>query len=105
MATASKSVRLLKRGVARIPDEDADVSYLEQPEFEDRLDEYRRGLFNFIGVRAWADVEVGGVRQRITSGGLWSIEDDSDADYLVDVEKEQAAELDDILRELGCPVE
>lgn len=86
-----------------IPDENPDPSYLEQEGFEDRLKEYRRGDFNFVGVRAEADVEMGGVNQKLTSGGLWGIEDDSGDEYLRnDVGKEEYLSLVDILEEIGA---
>jgi hypothetical protein len=85
-----------------VADEDPDTSYLDQPEFEDRKKAYERGDFNFVGVRAVAEVEIGGVIQEITSGGLWGIESDSGEEYFRDeVGKEEYNELADILNEMG----
>jgi hypothetical protein len=39
--------------------------------------------------------------QRITSGGLWGIESDSDAAYLKEIEQEQLSELRDQLHAIG----
>lgn len=86
-----------------IPDEDPDTSYLEQDEFDDRLKAYKRGEFNFVGVRAEAQVEIGGITQTITSAGLWGIEDDSGDDYLRnDVGKDEYGVLVEILEGIGA---
>ena len=69
--------------------------------FADRLAEYRRNEFYFVGVRAVAEIEINGIRQTISSGGLWGIESDSDEAYLQEVYAEQREELDAMLVELG----
>lgn len=100
------------------PDTDPDISWLEpdagryadcDPEerarYErqdaERLAALSRGDWGFIGIRAEAVVYVNGVRQHITSGGLWGIEDDSSRDYLRSVGQEQADELARILGSMG----
>ena len=84
-----------------LPDEDPDTSYLDQKGFEDRLTQFKRGHFNFVGVRAEAEVEIAGVVQEITSGGLWGIESDSEASYFREVGKEEYSQLKDVLAEMG----
>ncbi len=60
----------------------------------DRMEKLSRGDFCFIGIRAEAEVQMpSGIVQRITSGGLWGIESDSDKDYLETVQTEELAEL------------
>ena len=59
------------------------------------------GRFEFIGVRACADITIGDTRQPIYSGGLWGIESDSEASYLKEVESEELASLRETLYELG----
>lgn len=65
----------------------------------------QRGLTNgswyFLGLRATAEVVIGGVSQKITSGGLWGIESDSGADYLREIGTEQLTELAEVLEEMG----
>jgi hypothetical protein len=70
-----------------------------------------RGLVNgdycFIGITAEARVLIPAqpqghsIAQTITSGGLWGIESDSDADYLTGIEKEQTDELREQLHAVG----
>jgi|SRR6185312_6164451 len=66
----------------------------------------------YIGIRADAEIALApshapgmnpftGPLQTITSGGLWGIESDSDADYLKSVEDEQLAELRNQLHAIG----
>lgn len=90
------------------PDGAADTSYLEQVGFEDRLQQYRNGSFGFMGVRAEVFIKIphgeGYISQRITSPGLWSIEDDSDPSYLGEVFKEETEVLIGMLNELGFEV-
>lgn len=84
-----------------IADQNPDISYLEQEGFEDRLKQFERGDFNFVGVRAVAEVEVGGTIQEITSAGLWGIESDSGDEYFRSVGKEEYAQLKEILTSMG----
>lgn len=86
-----------------LPDEDADDSYLDQDEFEDRREAYRRGDFAFVGVRAEAEVVLGGIIQTLHSGGLWGIESDSGEGYITDVAGEEWTELRKILTDIGVP--
>ena len=88
-----------------IPDDCPDTSYLEQEGFEDRLEEFRQGAFDFIGVRAVVEVPIpygkDRILTRIESPGLWGIESDSGEDYLQSVFEEESAILADMLTELG----
>ena len=94
------SVKLIHIETDIIPDEYPDISYLEQEDFKDRLEEYEAGHFNFIGIRARSEIEVNGVLQTITSSGLWGIEDDSSEEYINEIRQEQIEELKEILEEL-----
>jgi len=82
-------------------DDTPDVSYLDQEEFADRRDDYRRGDFHFIGIDARAELIVDHVTQEIVSGGLWGIESDSGEDHLREIAGEELASLASILRTLG----
>ena len=82
-------------------DEDPDPSYLDQDEFEDRKEEFERGDFSFVGVRAEADVVIEGVVQTLTSAGLWGIESDSGEEYIEDTALEEYDGLRDILKAVG----
>lgn len=92
-----------------IPDSSPDPSYLEQEGFEDRLAEYRRGEFGYVGVRASVEVQIpnrnlGYYVQRFESPGLWGIESDSGEDYFNEVFIEEEAILADMLEALGVKV-
>ena len=96
---ARKTITTIK--VERLHDDDADASYLSQPEFEDRAEQFKRGVFNFIGIRAKAEIVIGNTCQTITSGGLWGIEDDSEESYLATVESDEITDLCNQLSALG----
>ena len=91
-----------------IPDESPDTSYLEQEGFEDRLAEYQRGEFGFLGVRAVVIVPIPHGRDvidhKFESPGLWGIESDSEQSYLEEVFEEEKGVLKDLLQELNVEV-
>jgi hypothetical protein len=91
-----------------VPDPHPNTSFLEQEGFENRLEEFQRGGFNFVAVRAAVDLRIphgmGYIRHRIESPGLWGIESDSGEDYLDSVFQEESATLADMLAELGVKV-
>ena len=103
------SKRILAVTIKRIVDNYADASYLEQENekgellFGTRLQEYHRGEFDFIGIRAEAEYVIGftGSLQRVTSGGLWGIESDSDRAYMESIEAEELSDLKTQLLALG----
>ena len=82
-------------------DSDPDTSYLDEPNFLERLESYRSGSWTFVGVTAVALIRTGDVTQRVTSGGLWGIESDSGSDYLESVGAGELDSLVEILRGLG----
>lgn len=105
---------MLKAKIERVwvevlPDTDPDTSYLYQadPDFSERRELYERGGFDFVGVRACAELrfetEQGGwiIGPTITTPGLWGIESDSGEDYLQEVGAEEADQLPDMLQALG----
>jgi len=85
-----------------MPDQDPDTSYLDQEGFEDRKRAFEKGDFGFVGVMAVAEVEVGGVMQEITSGGIWGIESDSGTKYFRSVGKEEYDALKGVLRDMNA---
>ena len=59
-----------------------------------RMEGYNSGQWSMIGVVAKAEiVSPNGIIQTIRSGGLWGVESDSGADNLLEIAKEQLAEL------------
>ena len=90
-----------------MPDEDPDTSHFDSgdPEYkdqdEDRREQYERGDFSFVGVRAEAEVVIEGVVQTLTSGALWGIESDSGEEYIEGVALEEYDGLRDILKAVG----
>lgn len=65
-------------------DDDPDLSYLQQPDFEHRLIGYMAGNFHHIGVRAKAIVTFHGDNWTadILSPGVWCIESDAPEGHL-----------------------
>ena len=91
-----------------VPDDCPDTSYLEQEGFEDRMEQYRQGGFDYVGVRAVVELPIpygkDRILTRIESPGLWGIESDSGEDYLDSVFQEESNILADMLAELGVKV-
>lgn len=87
-----------------VPDPDPDTSYLEQDGWEDRLDLYQRGLLDFVGVIATANVRVphgaDWITFKIHSPGLWCIESDSGEEYFNEVFEEERRTLLGMLESL-----
>jgi hypothetical protein len=105
--------KIFKVWTERIVDETPDLSYLDQK----RLNDYYSGSFCFLGVVAFAEIGIpftvitGKGEQinyykieKISSGGLWGIESDSDEPYLKDIEKEQLSELKQYLKQLNVSI-
>lgn len=72
----------------------------------ERMESLNRGNWCFIGIRVDAEYSVGEskggyLRQELTSGGLWGIESDSDKSYFAEVEREELAELQTQLENIG----
>lgn len=67
----------------------------------ERMESYNNQQWCYIGIRAEAEVQVADVIQRITSGGLWGIESDSDRPYLESVQQDELANLKTELLALG----
>src|SRR5512143_1062878 len=96
-------VRLQAIRVVFEQDPEPDASYLDQDEFEDRRTEYKRGKFNFVSARAEAEVNIEGVLQTLTSGGLNGIESDSEQEYLDEIIAEEWKTLRNVLKTVGVP--
>lgn len=92
-----------------VPDDCPDTSYLEQEGFEDRLEQYRQGSFDYVGLRATVEVPIpygaDRILVRIESPGLWGIESDSGEDYFDSIFQEESETLADMLAELGVKVQ
>jgi len=95
-----RSVRILITA-----DEYPDASYLEQDEFEERLDAYERGDFSLVGVRAEAEVTIEGIAQTLKSSGLYGIESDSEQEYFDEVFDQEWSQLRSVLKTVGVPTE
>lgn len=77
----------------------------------ERMESLSAGNWCYIGIRAEAEIGIGDVAQyprkynvttqRITSGGLWSVESDSGRNYLESIGKEELADLKTQLLALG----
>jgi len=91
-----------------VPDDSPDTSYLEQEGFEDRLQQYRQGHFDYVGLRAAVELPIpygaDRILVKVESPGLWGVESDSDEDYLDSVFREECDTLADMLAELGVKV-
>jgi hypothetical protein len=103
-------ITLSKRDFCRrlVPDDSPDTSYLEQEGFEDRLAQYRRGDFDYVGGRAAVELPIPYGKDRILvkieSPGLWGVESDSDENYLDTIFQEEIDTLADMLSALGVKV-
>lgn len=84
-------------------DPDPDVSFLEGDEFDERRAAFERGEFDFVGVRAEAEVVIEGVVQTLTSGGLWGVESDSGEEYIAEIAVEEYEQLRKVLKTVGVP--
>ena len=95
--------QLLSLRIKVLPGCDPDTSYLEQEGFENRLRQYKAGLFDYIGIRAEAIIfnSTSRLLQFISSGGLWGIESDSNRSDLEGTAKEELEELKSELQTLG----
>ncbi|MFA5137125.1 MAG: hypothetical protein WC489_07110 [Patescibacteria group bacterium] len=82
--------QILRIKVVREIDEFPDTSLLGTGE-----------TWGLMGIHADAEIVVNTVLQRVTSGGLWGIDTDSDDSYLDMVEAEELDTLTVILKELG----
>jgi hypothetical protein len=68
----------------------------------DRMESLNAGNWCYIGIRAEAQVNVtGNLVQRITSGGLYGVESDSDRSYFAEVQADELANLKTELLALG----
>lgn len=68
----------------------------------DRMERLQRGDWYYIGIRAEAEVQLtSDLVQRISSGGLWGIESDSDKSYYAEVQADELASLKTELRAMG----
>jgi hypothetical protein len=66
-----------------------------------RMESLNTGNYQFLFIRAEAEVIINGVIQTISSCGSGGIESDSGEDYLKEIEKEELINLTEILKELG----
>lgn len=98
--------RILSVTIRYMLEQGADSSYLDQDEFGERKRQFEAGLFDFIGIRADAEIAIPtgpelATIQHIRSGGLWGIESDSDKTYLASIETEELSALKTQLIALG----
>jgi hypothetical protein len=89
-------------------DDQPDLSYLEKSTDKrdiERLQDYWTGNYwHMIGIYATTDILIpyGDYVQiiPIRTGGLWSIESDSDPEYIKEIISDQIEQLEDILKRL-----
>lgn len=84
-------------------DETPEASYLDQDGFEERLTEYRKRVFHFVGVRIEAEIKICETTQILKSPGLWGIESDIEPDELLRVVSEEWEVLRTVLKTVGVP--
>ena len=76
-----------------------------QQDYE-RMEAYNDEHWNMMGIRAQAEIHTSTngtdwLINRISSGGLWGIESDSDKSYLATIARDEMSELKTTLLELG----
>jgi len=81
-------------------DLDPDASYLN----EEGAAALANGDFKFVGVRAEADVIIGGIPQTLASAGVWGIESDAD-EYIEQVVEHEWGTLRNVLKAVGLSTE
>ena len=69
----------------------------------ERAEAYNDGQWHMTFCQAIAEVSIGGVNQRITSGGIGGVESDSDASHFAELATEELNDLAGILRQMGFP--
>lgn len=85
-------------------DTDPDASScLDAHDLSDRRESYRRGEFEFLRVRAEAEVLIEGTTQTLTSQGLSSIESDLDEKDVDQVVADEWSALRNVLKAVGVP--
>jgi hypothetical protein len=94
-----------KAGEALPENSPAEVKKYVRQDYE-RMERMNRGDWYSMGISAEAEISIptqpgNGILQRVSSGGLWGIESDSDRAYIVSVEAEQFTELKQQLTALG----
>lgn len=82
-------------------DPDADEKYLKG--LGERLASYKDGVFDFMLVRAVAEVRIEGIDQVLTSAGAYGVESDSEDAHLEEVATEQWRALRKVLTTVGVP--
>jgi hypothetical protein len=125
------SLKLEKIIILLIPDDSADLSYLESTYDEEnntidscrysaedikkyglekvqqwiKEDNARLNAYGdrwyFIGIRARAEIRINGIYETIESPGLWGIDSDSDQKYFEDIGREECNTLKSMLQEIG----
>jgi hypothetical protein len=75
--------------------------YIDAKRDYERMESLKNGNWCYIGIRAEAEININGVIQEITSGGLHGIESDSGRDYIEEIEKEELNNLKSQLKEIG----
>lgn len=67
-----------------------------------RMERYNAGDWCMLGIKAVAEVVMtGSVVQRVSSGGLWGVESDSEESYLQEVGDEELGTLREELESMG----
>src|SRR5215469_6898946 len=91
--------QILRIYISRTVDDDPDTSALDWK----RILDYNHGRFNFISIRAVAEVlfTQPGPVQTITSGGVHNVEDDWNPNLISEYEENQYLELIGQLRAMG----
>lgn len=85
LQTESTAKHILSVEFVREYDDCPDLSYLGECTF----------------CSAVAEVSVGGVTERVTSGGIGGVESDSEENYFAELRDDEFADLGGILREMG----
>ena len=88
-------------GIKIVTDEDADTSYLTQEGREADLAAWRRGDFGYVGMWAYASLTIDGVRQTVTSAGIWGVEDRTPQCVIDEVALEELKDLSGVLDAMG----
>lgn len=98
--TSRQAKRILSVQVCKLYDSDPDLSWLDPDDDADRLDAYARDVWCMVGVRARAEVTIGGVTQQVFSAGIWNVESDSGKEYFEQLREQELDQLAEVLRDM-----
>lgn len=101
MTDGGDGVRMVS--IVRAPDESMSPDQ-EDGMCKERVEAFNQNEWEYVGIRAEAEIVVANTVQTIRSGGLWGVESDNDEAYLREVAGEEHDALETILAKMNFPI-